>query len=74
LGFWGDSARAYQKAVDAGMGGNRAIFQYADALSKSENEKDRELGILKMKELAKSEKNDFWKKMAIQKIANEKWK
>lgn len=64
---WGEAADAYGRAVSAGLGGNRAIYQYALSLEKSgvEDSKVDE----QLEKAASSEKNDFWKELARKKLA-----
>lgn len=69
LGKWGDAAEAYGRAVNAGLGGNRAIYQYALSLEKSGNEDSKIEELLQ--KAASSEKNDFWKELARKKLAGE---
>lgn len=66
---WGEAAEAYGRAVNAGLGGNRAVYQYALSLEKSGNEDSKVEELLK--KVASSEKNDFWKELARKKLAGE---
>ncbi len=67
LGRWGDAAEAYGRAVNAGLGGNRALYQYALSLEKSGDQVTKVEELLK--KAASSEKNDFWKELARKKLA-----
>lgn len=66
---WGEAAQTYARAREAGLGGNRAWYGYAQALLKSGNfSKGRE----QLVTLAQSQTDDFWKKLASETLANEK--
>ncbi len=68
-GNWGGAADAYSRAVDAGLGGNRALYEYARALDRTgEKERSRKA----MERLAESKQEDFWRKLATESIARHK--
>ncbi len=68
LGKWGEASEAYGRAVKAGLGGNRALYQYALSLEKSGENQDSKIEEL-LKQAAASDKNDFWKELARKKLA-----
>jgi hypothetical protein len=57
--------------MEAGLGGNRAMYGYAQSLLKSGEVKNAEKGRAMMQTLSKSKTDDFWKKMAMETIAND---
>jgi tetratricopeptide (TPR) repeat protein len=67
LGKYGEAAAAYGRAVDAGLGGNRALYQYAVSLEKIGGDDAKVNGLLK--QIAGSKENDFWKELARKKLA-----
>lgn len=67
LGRFGEAALAFEKAVNEGMGGNRAMYEYANALSKSSRDPGKVRDLLQ--KVAESEKNDFWKELARKALA-----
>jgi tetratricopeptide (TPR) repeat protein len=64
---YGEAAEAYGRAVNAGLGGNRAIYQYALSLEKIGGDQEKVAELLKR--VAGSEENDFWKELARKKLA-----
>ena len=68
-GRWGEAAAAYGRAVTEGLGGNQALYEYARALTKSEDTEDSELAQATMKKLADSKVDDFWRKLARKTLA-----
>jgi hypothetical protein len=67
LGRYGEAADAYGRAVGAGLGGNRAIYQYALSLEKIGGDETKVSELLKR--VAGSKENDFWKELARKKLA-----
>jgi tetratricopeptide (TPR) repeat protein len=67
LGKWGDAADAYGRAVNSGLGGNRAIYQYALSLEKIGGDGEKIATLLR--KAAESDRNDFWKELARKKLA-----
>ena len=72
LGRWGESAGVYSRAMDAGLGGNQAMFSYARALLKDGGQAGREKAIAMLEKLAVSKVDDFWKKLAIETLEDQK--
>ncbi|MEK6706236.1 MAG: tetratricopeptide repeat protein [Bdellovibrionota bacterium] len=71
LGRWGEAASTYAKAVENGLGGNRAMFGYANALAKMPDGDDAKAdGVFE--KLAGSKTDDFWRKLASEVLANRK--
>jgi tetratricopeptide (TPR) repeat protein len=69
LGRWGEAASVYEKAVNDGVGGNRAMYEYANALSKTQTN-ERKVQTL-LKKLAESETEDFWRELARKAITGQ---
>ena len=67
LGKFGEAADAYGRAVNAGLGGNRAIYQYALSLEKIGGDETKVSDLLKR--VADGAENDFWKELARKKLA-----
>jgi TolA-binding protein len=67
LGKPGEAADAYGRAVNSGLGGNRAIYQYALSLEKVGGDGAKVSDLLKR--VAGSQENDFWKELARKKLA-----
>lgn len=72
LGRWGDVAAAYSRAVDEGLGGGQALYGFGRALLKAGN---RQKGLEVLQKLVESKaaesKNDLWKRLASETLANE---
>jgi tetratricopeptide (TPR) repeat protein len=64
---WGEAADAYGRAVNLGLGGNRAIYQYALSLEKIGGDEEKIATLLR--KAAESDRNDFWKELARKKLA-----
>lgn len=69
---WGDAAKAYNRAIQSGESGNKALFEYARALKKTGSRKDYATAGQTLKKLAESKVDDFWKKLALEALANQK--
>jgi tetratricopeptide (TPR) repeat protein len=69
LGRWSDAASTYKRAVDQNAGGNHALYEYARALSRSDDDDDREESGEAMRRLASSKTDDFWRKLARETLA-----
>ncbi|MBC7690460.1 MAG: hypothetical protein H7222_01715 [Methylotenera sp.] len=69
-GHWGEAADAYGKAIDSGLGGNQALYEYARTLGKSgpDRAEKKEIQVI-LKRLAESKVDDFWKKLANRTLA-----
>ncbi len=63
-GKWGEAAASYSRAVDEGAGGNHALYRYAQALEKTESEESHRKAKVALEKLAKSDQDDFWRKLA----------
>lgn len=74
LGRWGEAAATYQMAVDAGLGGNQAMYEFSRALGKSPRASDREKSRQALERLAESDQDDFWRRLARQALATESGK
>jgi TolA-binding protein len=76
LGRWGETAQAYSKLVEAKKGGNQALFGFARALlNESAGRPDaaeRKKALAMLEKIARSKDNDFWKKMAGERLLTEK--
>ena len=69
-GKWGEAAAAYGHAVNEGLGGNQALYEYARALKKSgDTESNEEIAQATMQKLADSKIDDFWRKLARKTLA-----
>ena len=66
LGKWGEAAKAYSRAVEAGLGGNQALYEYSHSLARTGAHGDHEKSRKVLEKLAQSEKDDFWRKLARQ--------
>lgn len=71
-GRWGEAAQAYSRAVEEGSGGNQAMFEYARALSKTGTGDGSRKSLEVLEKLAQSKTEDFWKKLAEERLASEK--
>jgi tetratricopeptide (TPR) repeat protein len=67
IGKFGEAADAYGRAVGAGLGGNRAIYEYALSLEKIGGDEAKVSELLKR--AAGSKEDDFWKELARKKLA-----
>jgi tetratricopeptide (TPR) repeat protein len=67
LGRYGEASDAFGRAVGSGVGGNRALYNYALSLEKIGGETSKVESLLK--KAAESEQNDFWKELARKKLA-----
>lgn len=70
-GKWGEAALAYSRAVEKGQGGNQLLYAYAKALEKTEEKPNQEKSRSVMEQIAESEKDDFWRKLARTMLADE---
>lgn len=68
-GRFADAATAYQSAIAAGIGGNHVLYQYARVLSSTGAAADADESRKVMEKVAKSETDDFWRKLARESIA-----
>lgn len=68
MGRWGEAASSYEGAIDQGLGGNRALYEYAIALEKTSANPKRVLEILE--KVSNSKTEDFWKELARKAIAS----
>jgi predicted negative regulator of RcsB-dependent stress response len=75
-GKWGESASTYARAVEKGWGGNQFRFEQARNLMKlgGQNQKEEAFQLLEklVADSEKAGKDDFWKKLAQETLANEK--
>lgn len=62
---WGDAASVYQKAVDRGLQDNRILYSYGRALNFTGTVKNKEKAREVFIEVMRSEKDDFWKSLAM---------
>jgi len=72
---WGDAAATYGRAVEDGIGGNQALFSYARALLKTNDQAVKKKAFAALETLAAKKapaNDDFWIKMAQETLANEK--
>jgi tetratricopeptide (TPR) repeat protein len=71
---WGEAVSAYSRLIDHGIKSNRVRYGYARSLLKIGKKSDRAQVLATLNEIAnadlKNEDDDFWKKMAIETIAN----
>ncbi len=72
LGSWGEAAAAYSRAVEKGIGGNHAAYEYARALSQTGRRDDAKKATLVFEKIAASGQDDFWKKLARDALAGER--
>jgi hypothetical protein len=71
---WGAAVATYERAVKAGLGGNQAVYGYANALLESGAERAKayaELEKLAGPRPAQGQTEDFWKRLARERLANE---
>jgi tetratricopeptide (TPR) repeat protein len=66
-GKWGDAAASYSRLLKAGQGKNQVLYEYARALEKSGDEDAAQDAL---KKIAEGKENDFWKKLAVQALAD----
>ncbi len=66
---WGEAAAAYGLAVKEGLGGNHAMYKYAQALTLTGGSGDQEKARGLLETLAKSKTEDFWSKLARERLA-----
>ncbi len=69
-GKWGESAQAYSRAVEAGLGGNHLMYEYARALERSGDAAGQQKALEVLKRLAESQTDDFWRKLAREALEN----
>ena len=72
LGRWSEAATTYGKAVEKGWGGNRAQYGFAKALLKTGGTENLQKGHATLEKLAVSKNDDFWKRLAMETLANDK--
>ncbi len=71
LGRWGEAAATYSRVVSEKQGGYQAQYEYAHALIKTGNLKQRDKAYLALEEILKSkESENIWKKIASETLAN----
>jgi len=70
-GKWGESAATYGRAVTNGLGGNHALYRYADALEKTGGTGEAQKAGKAMRSLASSKTDDFWRKLAREALGPE---
>ncbi|OFZ21055.1 MAG: hypothetical protein A2X94_06915 [Bdellovibrionales bacterium GWB1_55_8] len=71
LGRWSEAAVAYEKAIEKGWSGDRAVFGNARALLKTGTKVEVEKGRTAMRKLASGAGDGFWKKLAAETLAND---
>ena len=71
-GRWGEAASAYARAFDAGIGGNRAAFEYARALTRTGRRDDAKRATGVLERIAGSKQDDFWRKLAREALAGDR--
>ncbi|MBL7716736.1 MAG: tetratricopeptide repeat protein [Bdellovibrionales bacterium] len=69
LGRLAEAASAYQTAIEAGLGGNHILYQYARVLGATGTQTDATESRKILEKVAKSETDDFWRKLARESIA-----
>ena len=84
LGDWGAAAATYSRAIDSGLGGSQAVYEYARVLLKSGEQGDRKKAFETLRKLAEANppagtaavqsdvSGDFWKKLAREALENER--
>jgi tetratricopeptide (TPR) repeat protein len=74
LGRWGDAALTYERAMSSGKGGNHAVYGYARALLNAGPAEDRAKALKLLEKLSaeKEGSDDFWARLARQKLADER--
>lgn len=70
-GKWGEAAAAYEKAIEAGLGGNQARYEYARLLRKTGESSNEAKARETFEALAQSKESDFWTRLAREALANE---
>lgn len=84
-GRWGEAASAYARAVEDGKLGDQGLYAYARALLKTGGKADRNKALEALEKLAQGDqtaqvqgaaenKDEFWRKLAREALANEKSK
>ncbi len=71
-GLWGESAAAFAQASDAGLGGNRALYEWSRSLRKQEGEGASAKADEVLRKLASSATDDFWRKLAREALGDTK--
>jgi hypothetical protein len=71
-GLWGESAAAFAQASEAGVGGNRALYEWSRSLRKQEGEGASAKADEVLRKLASSATDDFWRKLAREALGDTK--
>ena len=71
MGRWGEAATVYSKLVAKGWGGSRVLYSYAKILLKSGLSENQKRGRTAMRQLASSNEDSFWKRLANETLAND---
>jgi hypothetical protein len=73
LDRWADAARTYERAMDSGQGGSHAVYGCARALLNAGGAEGRGKALQLLEKLASAkDSDDFWAKLARQKLADER--
>jgi hypothetical protein len=75
LGHWGEAAATYARAMEDGLGGDQAVYQYARSLRKSGGSADRQKAHALLEKLAgngSASTDGFWRRLAREALADEK--
>lgn len=80
LGKWGEAASTYSRAIEKGLGGNQARFEYARSLIQSKSPEGQIQAMAVLEKLANETSSDgegkkeFWRRLAQETLEDEKSK